>query len=171
EIRKAFKLKVGDKYDFFKVRQGVRRINALYESRNRLQSRLVIDRVIHGNDVDLTLNITAGPEVVLAFEGSPPPRGFMNQARALWPRGMFDTQRADDIRDALKRKLVEQRYLDPKIEYGFEPDGQSTRRVTFRVDAGTRFDRVDLAFTGAQGIGEKELKAVVKDQKLGPKVY
>jgi outer membrane protein assembly factor BamA/autotransporter translocation and assembly factor TamB len=171
DVRKAFKLKVGDKYDFFEVRQAVRRVNALYESRNRLQSRLRVDRVIHDNDVDLTLNITAGPEVVLVFEGSPPPRGFVNQARALWHRGMFDTQRADDIRDALKRRLVEQRHLDPKIEYGFDPEDQSTRRVTFRVDAATRFDRVDLAFTGAQGIGEKELKAVIKDQKLGPKVY
>ena len=171
DVRKAFKLKVGDKYDFFEVRQAVRRVNALYESRNRLQSRLRVDRVIHDNGVDLTLNITAGPEVVLVFEGSPPPRGFVNQARALWHRGMFDTQRADDIRDALKRRLVEQRYLDPKIEYGFDPEDQSTRRVTFCVDAATRFDRVDLAFTGAQGIGEKELKAVIKDQKLGPKVY
>jgi len=171
-VRTAFKAKVGDKYDFFKVRQGVRRVNALYERQNRLQSRVRVDRVIHDNvKVDLTLRITAGPEVMLVFEGSPPPRGFVDQARALWHRGFFDTQRAEDIRDALRGRLVEQRYLDPKIEYAVDPDDQVARRVTFRVDAGTRFDRVNLVFTGAHGIAEHELRGVVKDQKLGPKVY
>jgi outer membrane protein assembly factor BamA/autotransporter translocation and assembly factor TamB len=171
-VRMAFKVKVGDKYDFFKVRRGVERVNALYERQNRLQSRVRVDRVIHDNSkVDLTLRITAGPEVILAFEGSPPPRGFVKRARALWHRGFFDTQRAEDIRDALRGKLVEQRYLDPKIEYAFDPDDQAARHVTFRVDAGTRFDRVDLVFSGAHGIAERDLRSVVKDQKLGPKVY
>jgi outer membrane protein assembly factor BamA/autotransporter translocation and assembly factor TamB len=171
-VRAAFKVKVGDKYDFFKVRKGVQRVNALYERQNRLQSRVRLDRVIHDQyKVDLTLRITAGPEVTLVFEGSPPPRKFVNQARALWHRGFFDTQRAEDIRDALKGRLVEQRYLDPKIEYTVDPDDQTARRVTFRVDAGTRFDHVDLVFAGAHGIAEHELRSVVKDQKLGPKVY
>jgi len=171
-VRTAFKMKVGDKYDFFKVRRGVQRVNALYERQNRLQSRVRLDRVIHDNyKVDLTLKITAGPEVTLVFEGSPPPRGFVDRARALWHRGFFDTQRAEDIRDALKGRLVEQRYLDPKIEYAFDPDVQAARHVTFRVDAGARFDRVDLVFSGAHGIAEHELRSVVKDQKLGPKVY
>jgi outer membrane protein assembly factor BamA/autotransporter translocation and assembly factor TamB len=171
-VRTAFKVKVGDKYDFFKVRQGVQRVNALYERQNRLQSRVRVDRVIHDQyKVDLTLTITAGPEVTLVFEGSPPPRGFVNQARALWHRGFFDTQRSEDIRNALRVRLIDQRYLDPKIEYAVAPDNQAARRVTFRVDAGARFDRVDLVFTGAHGIAEHELRSVVKDQKLGPKVY
>jgi outer membrane protein assembly complex protein YaeT len=171
-VRAAFKVKVGDRYDFFKVRRGVQRVNALYERQNLLQSRVRVDRVIHDQfKVDLTLRITAGPEVILVFEGSQPPRGFVDRARAIWHRGFFDTQRAEDIRDALRGRLVEQRYLDPKIEYAVDPDDQAARRVTFRVDAGTRFDRVDLIFSGAHGIAEHELRSVVKDQKLGPKVY
>jgi outer membrane protein assembly factor BamA/autotransporter translocation and assembly factor TamB len=179
EIRSRLKLKPGDTYDFFTVRQAVRRINALFEQKDRLQERARIERAVHGDTVDLTLRITPGPQVTLVFEGFAPPKDLIEQARTIWHRGVFDTQRADDVRDALKARLVDDRYLDSKIEYAFEgadktagqADQAAERRVTFRVEPGVRFDQVTLAFDGARGIDPEDLKGVIKDQKLGPKVF
>jgi outer membrane protein assembly factor BamA/autotransporter translocation and assembly factor TamB len=119
-IRGKLKLKAGKNYDFFATRNAVSRVSALYEAQNRLQSRVRIERVIKGQQVDLTVRITPGPVVTLAFEGYTPSKHEINDARTIWHRGVFDTQRADDVRDAIKAHLVDDRYLDSKIEYTFD---------------------------------------------------
>jgi outer membrane protein assembly factor BamA len=41
----------------------------------------------------------------------------------------------------------------------------------FRAEPGVRFDQVRMVFDGAHGIGAKELESIIKEQKLGPRVY
>ena len=67
--------------------------------------------------------------------------------------------------------LVDERYLDPTLEHTITDAGPDARRVVFRISPGRRFERVELAFPGARGIEPTELEDVIKDQKLGPKVF
>lgn len=171
ELRDRFKLKAGDRYDFFSARDGVQRVTRYYRDHDWLQARLRVERVVKDDQVALTLRAVAGPKVTLQFEGYTPPKKFIAQAREIWSRGVFDTQRADDVRRALRTRLVDEKYLGAMIEYTLERPTPATRRAIFRVDPGVKFDKVTLAFEGASGISPKELGQVVKEQKLGPKVF
>jgi outer membrane protein assembly factor BamA/autotransporter translocation and assembly factor TamB len=171
EIRRRFKLKAGDKYDFFKSREGVKRIARLYREQDWLQPRIRVERTVRGDEVDLALRINAGPKVSLVFDGFTPSNDLVEQAETLWSRGVFDTQRADDVKDAIRASLVSQKYVNPTIEYEIESGDRAAKRVTFHVTPGTRFEKVTLAFEGASGIPPRELEAVIKEQKLGPKVF
>ena len=138
-------------------------------------------RVVNGKQVDLTVRVTPGPVVTLAFDGYTPSNKLLKQARKIWHRGVFDTQRADDVKDALKARLVDDRYLDAKIDYTFDTGtsdapvtgtaATADRRITFHVQPGVKFDKVILAFSNASAISSDDLGGIVKSQKLGPKVF
>ncbi len=121
--------------------------------------------------VDVTLRVNPGPVVDLAFEGIPASKGLVKRAETIWQRGVFDSQRADAVKDEIRQRLIKDRYLDPKVEYAIEQADPSRRRIVFRAEPGVRFDQVRMVFDGAQGIGPKELESIIKEQKLGPRVF
>jgi autotransporter translocation and assembly factor TamB len=171
EIRRRFKLKTESKYSFFAVREGIRRVADLYRDRDYLQARVRVERTMNGDEVDLTLHIDPGPQIALAIEGDLPADSILEEARTIWARGVFDTQRADDVRDAVRTKLAKDRYLSPTITYELGSADETPRRVTFRVERGVQFERVALHFEGAGGIDPKDLEDVIDDQKLGAQVF
>src|SRR5262249_25557332 len=54
-LRKLFKLKVGDTYEFFAARSGIERIEKLYLESGYLQSRVRLNRQVSNDKADLTL--------------------------------------------------------------------------------------------------------------------
>ena len=76
-----------------------------------------------------------------------------------------------DAVSAIRDWLVDERYLDSRVEHTITDAGPDARRVVFRITPGRRFERVELAFPGARGIEPTELEDIIKDQKLGPKVF
>lgn len=171
EVRRKFGLEAGDRYDFFKAREGIDDLFDYYREQQRLQARVRAQRVVKDARVDVTLRVNPGPVVDLVFEGIPASKGLVKRAEAIWQRGVFDTQRADAVTDEIRQRLIKDRYLDPKVEYAIEQADASRRRVVFRAEPGVRFDQVRMVFDGAQGIGPKELESIIKEQKLGPRVF
>jgi outer membrane protein assembly complex protein YaeT len=171
EVLHEFKLEAGDRYDFFETREGTRRLYERYVDLDRLQARVRLQREERDKEIALTLDADAGPAVTLAFEGFRPSNGLRDEARRIWQRGIFDTQRADDVAGAIMEELVDDRYLGAKVEYDLGPEDPENRRITFRVDPGVQFEAVRLAFEGAQGIPAEELEDVIKEQRLGPKIF
>ena len=86
-LRKLFKLKEGDAYEFFAARSGLERIEKLYLEAGYLQSRVRLDRRIDNDKAHLTLHVTSGPVVELQFEGATPPSKVQQRrAHRLAPR-------------------------------------------------------------------------------------
>jgi outer membrane protein insertion porin family len=171
EVRERFRLEPGDRYEFFQIRRGIQRLEERYRERGWLESRVRLERAVREDVVDLILKITPGPLVELTFEGASPPRSVQTQIREIWHRGVFDSQRAGDAVSALRSWLVGERYLDSTLEHTITDRGPDARHVVFRITPGRRFERVELAFPGARGIESTDLEDVIKDQKLGPKVF
>jgi outer membrane protein assembly factor BamA len=171
DVRERFRLDPGDRYDFFQIRRGIQRLEERYRDRGRLESRIRLERTVREDAVDLVLRITPGPQVDLTFEGASLPRKVQRQVREIWHRGVFDSQRAGDAVSAIRDWLVGERYLDSTLEHTITDAGPDARRVVFRIAPGKRFERVELVFSGARGIEPTDLEDVIKDQKLGPKVF
>ncbi|HEX5107881.1 MAG TPA: translocation/assembly module TamB domain-containing protein [Vicinamibacterales bacterium] len=171
EVRKRFGLSAGDRFDFFKIRQGIGRIEDAYREERRLQSRVRLNRTVRDDGVDLVLKVEAGPRVDLAFEGAVPPDSVRKKIEDVWSRGVFDTQRAGDALGVIREWLVGERHLEARLEHAITDAGPDARRIVFRIEPGRRFDRVELAFPGAAGIEPDVLEGVIKRQRLGPKVF
>jgi outer membrane protein assembly complex protein YaeT len=171
ELRQLFDVTTGEDYDFFAARNRIEDIEETLEDRGHLQSRVRLQRTTDATSVTLNLRVTAGPRVTLIFEGTTPPDRIVDEVRTQWRRGVFDTQRIDDSVEAIRAWLMEDQYLQPKVEGSIEEVSAAERRVTFRIVPGTRFATVVLAFEGASGIAADELDDIIREQDLEQQLF
>jgi outer membrane protein assembly complex protein YaeT len=164
-LRKLFKLKEGDTYDFFVARSSLERIDRHYLDAGYLQSRVRLGRDIQQDKAHLTLRATSGPLVELHFEGLTPPTKIQEEVRTAWHHGVFDSQRGNDSVQVLREWLMRDKYLQPQVEYDAD-ENSDRRRVVFRIQPGPRYDHVALAFEGASGIDPDRLDKIIEEQRL-----
>ncbi len=170
-IRKEFGIKAGDHYDFFAIRNGTQRVEKSFIDQGYLQSRVRLERGVEADQARMTLTVTSGPKVDLQFTGAMPPGKVVDEVRAQWHRGVFDKQRADAATDRLREWLMDDNYLQAKVEYEIQNVSDQQRRVTFKMQPGTRSDKVVLAFEGASGLDPDALDKIVEQQKLERKLF
>ncbi len=170
KLRKLFKLKQGDAYEFFAARSGLERIERLHMESGYLQSRVRLERQVDNDKANLTLRVTSGPIVELRFEGTTPPSKIQQNLRTAWHHGVFDRQRGNDSVRALREWLMLDHYLQPHVEYEVKDSGQQ-RQVVFRVQPGPRSDRVVLVFEGASGLGPDHLNKIIEQQRLDRQLF
>ena len=164
-LRKLFKLKEGDAYEYFAARTGLERIEKLYMESGYLQSRVRLERQIDNDKANLALRVTSGPIVEMRFEGTTPPSKIQQKLRTAWHHGVFDRQRANDSVRALREWLMLDKYLQANVEYELKESGQQ-RQVVFRVQPGLKYNSVSLVFEGASGLGPDQLNKIVEQQRL-----
>jgi outer membrane protein assembly complex protein YaeT len=171
DLRELLHVDPGKPYDFFAARRGAERISKRLQEAGWLQSRVRVLKQGDERSVDVRLEVAAGPRVDLQFEGATPPKRVIEEVERQWNRGVFDTQRLDDSKERLQAWLMEDHYLQPKIDAELQEAGSGQRRVVFRINPGTRFTTVRLAFEGARGIDPKELDDIINEQKLEPQLF
>ena len=171
ELRDMLGVEEGEPYDFFRARAGVERIEERLREGGRLQSRVRLQRQGDEQAVAVTLDVRTGPQIELQFVGVTPPRSVIEEVETQWHRGVFDNQRLDDTTDALRAWLMTDHHLQPKIDADVQEIGADQRRVVFRVEPGTRFTTVRLAFEGARGVDPQVLDAIVNEQGLEPELF
>jgi outer membrane protein assembly factor BamA len=103
--------------------------------------------------------------------GAMPPAKVVNEVKAQWHRGVFDKQRGDAGTDRLREWLMDDNYLQTKIEFEIQNVSDEERRVTFNIQPGTRSNKVVIAFEGASGIDSNMLDKIIEQQRLERKLY
>ncbi|MBI3278414.1 MAG: translocation/assembly module TamB domain-containing protein [Acidobacteria bacterium] len=171
KIEEKFKVKEGNRYDFFKVRKGMDRVGRMYAKANLLESRVRLQHQENPQTVDLALNVQSGPVVDLVYEGVPVPGKVRDRVRDIWQSGVFDAQRVEEAKDAIRNWLVKEDHLQAKIEHSITQLGSDRKRVLFDVQPGPKFRQVEIVFDGAQGIEPGRLRGAIDDQKLEGAVY
>ena len=173
DVKLAGKLgvKEGQKYDFFKVRRGVDRIDKMFVKENLLEATVRLKRETKDGTIDLTLNVDAGPKLDFVFEGIDVDGGVKKRIREIWHSGVFDSQRAEDSVQTIRAWLVHQSHLQPKIDYKISKPAPDRESVVFDIQPGPKFTNVELVFDGAQGVEPKTLEKIISDQKLTADVY
>lgn len=178
QLSDRLKLKAGDKYDFFKVQRGVKRLQKLFTKQDFLESRVRTSREFHDSTVDLDFQVNSGPKVDFAFQGWSPPKKTQKEVRTAWRTGAFKEQRNTNAVTALRGALVQRGYLEAKVtpektktKTESEAEAVKQRTVRFRIQPGTRFHDVKLEFSGAEQISPSELEDLLKREKLQTAVY
>ncbi|MEO7652704.1 MAG: translocation/assembly module TamB domain-containing protein [Bryobacteraceae bacterium] len=171
KLLSTLKVKPGKQYDFFKLRQGLDRIQNLYRKEDLLESRIRMSRTVENQQVDLTLNIQPGSAVKFVFEGYDPSGGLRKKVRDIWASGVFDTQRAEESVTAIRKALVSDKYFQPEVTYKISTGSGTGKSVLFDIERGPKFDKVKLVFEGAIGIKPSDLKDKIETAKLTTDVY
>jgi hypothetical protein len=169
-LRKLFKLKVGDKYEFFTARAGVERVEAYYLDAGYLQARVRLDRSVENEQANLTLRVISGPLVELRFEGPAPSSQVQREVRSAWHHGVFDRQRGNDSVGALREWLTRDQYLQSDVDYTVQEIG-GRRQVVFRIQPGPKYENVVIAFEGASEIDAGRLDKIIDQQRLEPHLF
>src|SRR4029453_10458190 len=169
-LRKLFKLKEGDTYEFFAARAGIERIERLFLQSGYLQSRVRLDRDIDNDQANLTLRVVSGPVVDLEFEGATPPAKIEERVRIAWNHGIFDGQRGNDSVRVLREWLMLDKYLQPSVAYDVRDSGER-RRAVFRIQPGPRYDRIVLAFEGVSGMEVGRLEKIIEQQRMEQQLF
>src|SRR5204863_1031882 len=84
QLAKAFKIKEGKQYDFFKVRKGLDRVEKLYANKGLLEAKIHLVRENKESAVDLDLDVQSGPAVDFVYEGLNPSGSLRKQVRQIW---------------------------------------------------------------------------------------
>lgn len=169
-LMNRFDQEPGDDYQFPKVQKGLDRIKKSYVDKDRLESRIRLQRERNERNVDLVIRIDDGPEVELVFIGPSIPNEVRNQVRQIWEQGVFDTARLHESANAIRRHFIEQGY--PQCAVAHEVETQPERKtVRFRITPGPRYDEVRVEFPGASGIEQAELEEVLKNAGLSLAPY
>ena len=172
KLAKQLGVKEGKKYDFFKVRKGVDKVNKLYAKENLLEANVRLKRDVKDTGiVDLTLNADKGPMLQFVYEGISVDKGEQKKVRDIWQSGVFDTQRAEEAVQSLRTWLVKDDYLRPEIEYKISTPTAGNKQVLFDIQPGPKFHKVDIVFEGSSGIADKDLEKIVKVAKLSTDIY
>ena len=171
KIIDKFDIETGDRYDFFKVRKGLDRVEKMYRKAGLLESRVRLRRQEQPATLDLSLNIKPGPVVDFVFEGFSIPDDVRKRVREIWSAGVFDTQRAEESVEAIRTWLVKEDRLRPKIDYAISTPGDNRKRVVFDIQPGPEFKNVEVVFDGAKAFSNEDLREVIDRQDLEEEVY
>jgi outer membrane protein assembly complex protein YaeT len=164
-------LKPGNRYDFFKIREGVDDLRAMYAKQNYLEASIRPRRTQAEDRVDLDVRIVAGPKVEFAYEGWDPPGGLRDHVREIWNRGVFDIQRLNGSVAAIRGTLAKEGYLSAVITPSIRTPEPERKVVTFEVYRGEQYRDVELVFDGANGIRPDTLKDELGAAKLKDSIY
>jgi outer membrane protein assembly factor BamA/autotransporter translocation and assembly factor TamB len=170
EVGAKFKLEPGDSYDYFKVRNAIADVESSLVQQGYLQSRVRLERKVDNEQAHLTLRVRRGPRVTVQYQGDMPPAGVQSEVRTQWHRGVFDKQRAEAGKEALRGWLMTSGYLQPKVEYQID-EASGDRRVTYQVQRGPHYDKIILAFEGASGIPPGRLDKLIEQQELERQLF
>ncbi len=171
KLRDRFKVKPDQKYDFFRIRNGLDRLEKMYSNAGLLESRVRLEKETQPRVVDLTVNITEGPKVQFVFEGWSVPGSVRDEVSKAWRDGVFDEQRMEDSKRRILTALLKDGRLDAAVEATVSVPREGERRVLFEIHPGERFVSVDVAFDGAKAFSTDALKKLLENAGLMTAIY
>jgi outer membrane protein assembly complex protein YaeT len=158
QLAERFGIRSGDRYDFFKVRRGLDRLDNFFFERDHLEATVRLNRVdVATGVVDVRLHVEAGPTVQLNYQGAEVSRGVHASVRRSWASGVFDTQRVTAAQAIIRESMVENGYLEARSQAAVN-EGEIRKEVVFSVEPGTRYEDVQVEFRGASQLTEGQLR-------------
>ncbi len=135
-----------------RVRQGLDNVRNYYEKRNLLDSRVTLTHLDYhadSNTAEPTVNIQAGPRLLLKTTGAKIGSGRMRQLVPIFEEHSTDTDLLIEGQHNIEQYLVSEGFFGARVSYRTTADAKSAQRtITYNIDRGSRHKFVHLAITG-----------------------
>jgi len=190
-IKRYLKLKKGAPFEFFKLQQEIKSLKEFYYKRNFLNVEISSRKEENKNRVKVILEIEAGPQIFLDFQGAEVSKKFKKKAKQIWKDNHFKTQRLNAIRRQLylyffkrgealsintpsspTRPVIQDvhyksnTYGKAAVEVETVKETTGMERVIFHIHRGIRFQALKIKFTGNRYYPAVKLLRLLKKAKL-----
>ena len=178
DIRERLRVKVGDRFDFYRWQQDRERLQRFYRERGFLEARISARRRVAGEAardsgvVALEYEIDRGPETRLTIEGHSMPGDLVERMKDAWVWAVFDGFLLDDLATLAREQLTAEGFLRADIQatVASEPDAV-IKEIAIRIDPGTRYTSRQIVFSGQQAIPAATLDAAVRAQGVDASMW
>lgn len=160
ELLRLFKVKAGRELTVSRVRSGETRIRKYLEKKGHLSARV---SARHGkfneatNTIELTVEVTEGPRVLVQVEGAKVSKGQLKRLVPIYQEGSVDTDLLEEGKRNLRERMEREGYFDATVNYslvsGEVKGGKSEWKgsqetITYKVDRGARHKLLRIEFQG-----------------------
>ena len=178
DIRERLRVRVGERFDFYRWQQDRDRLQRFYRERGFLEARISARRRVAGADasggggVALDYEIDRGRETRLTIEGHSMPGDLVERMKDAWAWAVFDGFLLDDLATLAREQLTREGFLRADIQatVASEPDAP-IKEIVIRLDPGTRYTSRQIAFSGQQAIPAATLDAAVREQGVDASMW
>ena len=170
-VRKRLSLKEGKRFDFFSYRNDVQKLRDLYRKSGHLQAAIRAARETDGGRINISVRIQAGPRVEIHSQGLRIPRSLRETLERAWMQNSDDRIRLDDVQRKTEAHLCSKRYFRAEVAARVESESQTSRRVLITVNAGNRFSRPALIFSGNSSLSGSRLTKALDPKTICSDVF
>ncbi len=133
-----------------RTQQGVDNVRAYYQKKDLLLSRVVLRGLEYHEQkgtLQPTLQVTAGPEVIIRVEGAKIRRGKLRQLVPVYQERTVDADLLVEGQHRIQQYLQSEGYFEADVSYVSERQN-GKRVITYNVDKGPRHRLQSLAIVG-----------------------
>lgn len=133
-----------------RTQQGVDNVRAYYQKKDLLLSRVSLRGLEYHEQtgsVQATLQVTAGPPVIIRVEGASIRRGKLRQLVPVYQERTVDADLLVEGQHRLEQYMQSEGYFEADVSYVSEQQNGS-RIITYSVDKGPRHRLASLTITG-----------------------
>ncbi|HTM03557.1 MAG TPA: POTRA domain-containing protein [Vicinamibacterales bacterium] len=162
-------VRVGQPYDAVRVDQALDEYSKTMREKGYLEARSSHTVAFTPAGADVTLIVSRGPQVAIAFTGDPIPAADRDRLVPIRTEASVSQDLLEDAQNAIKEYFHARGYRDAAVELTpVEKPGQLT--LTFNVRKGPKYVVNTVAVTGATAFNELEVTNALRVKKGDPLV-
>ncbi|MBS1830137.1 MAG: translocation/assembly module TamB domain-containing protein [Acidobacteria bacterium] len=151
----------GSRYDFFQLRKGMDKIRQKHADKGYLEVRVTNTRQENANQVELNVEVKAGPRIRFAYEGWDPSRSERQALRDTWRGAAFEALRLRAVERKASQQLSADGYLQATVEV--KPRANSSGKlILIEAVRGKRYSRQRPRFLGLPPERERALHKLIE---------
>jgi outer membrane protein assembly complex protein YaeT len=143
-----------------RTQRALERIRTMYRKENRLTARVTLANTDHdatANRVTHTLNIVAGPEIVIKAEGAKVSRGKLRELVPVYQEQTVDKDLLMEGARNLIEHMQTQGYFDAEVDFETSTEKES-QVITYKIARGQRHKLVHVEITGNKYFDEQTIR-------------
>ena len=160
-------VRVGQPYDAERIDKEMTRYATSMRERGYLGARASHSAEFTAAGADVTLMVTRGPHVTIAFTGDPIPGGQRDKLVPVRAEASVDEDILEDAENAIRDYFRARGYRDAKVEYT-RNEANNELTLTFDVQHGPRYLVDSLAVSGNTAVTSAEMLEKVRLKKGDP---
>jgi outer membrane protein insertion porin family len=164
DVLAVVKLEPGDGFEFSEWWRDRDRIEQLYLDRGYFSVRVVPSRTVveeASRRIRLDYRIVRGPRTTLTVEGYEAPQALVELLHVTWSNTVTDFL-SDALASATRRYLIQNGFLQPKIEVEITREESAAQHALIRIATGSAAVSRGMTFSGNSIITESELDDLVR---------
>jgi outer membrane protein assembly factor BamA len=176
-LRSRLKLEPGDRFDFFRWQDDRDRLEAFYQSRDRLEARVTTRRLPAGASADATTtvqlvyDVRPGAHTTFIVDGFSLPDATIAAMKAAWTRAVVDEFLTEEVAAVARGELADRGFVLASVAAALDQPSPDEKRLRITIDRGPFARDRRVVFRGNQHVPDDRLRTLIQDRDMARAVW